>query len=68
MFNLTLKGTKAVCHMETQPVAHVNDITNLFMSIMDEQLETDSHKVTLKISADHGQKLLKIGLEVQILF
>ena len=66
MFNLTYKGTKSVCQMETQPVAHVNDITNLFMSILDEQLECDNHKVTLKISADHGQKIMKIGLEVQI--
>lgn len=52
--------------MEPQPVAHVANLPQLFMSIIDENLTEDNNDLlTLKISADAGQELLKIGLEVK---
>ena len=51
--------------MESQPVIHVADLTNLLCSIMDEKISTDENEqVFLKVSADHGQEIMKIGLEV----
>ena len=54
--------------MESQPVAHVVNLPQLFMAIIDENLEQDNDvQLILKISADAGQELLKIGLEVKFI-
>lgn len=51
--------------LQELPVAHVIDIPNLLMSIIDEMLSmSQNEQIVVKISADHGQQLMKIGAEV----
>ena len=52
--------------MESQSIAHVVNLPQLLMCIIDENLQKDQNdQLIIKISADAGQDLLKIGLEVK---